>query len=573
MLTLSFVGNDIVLDLQLDAAETPHTSLLTPHSKKSRIEDFGEKIGGARKDYYANARFELSAITQEQLDHCKHLTDIITMPNFGQMVKEGHITQHQACAAYAMWHQIPKLTQRTSWRWASETFEILSKVNCLLGEMPEDIDEYLNKQSEQAYLEYHTLMAADYPEKDFSFGNYRVDTCYYYDHETGKGSFSKYCITTIGRSSHYVWCNLDTFQDIANAMNDILNRRKKRKSTTTDADGNVKPIELRYWQSRLSGKFYCTPKKKAQRSIHLMEWDTREEMLEFRSNEQLRIPVYQKYWDMVNIPNERHSMNRPRIGEEWLPADKDLMPSDLAAAFPFRGIEFGNWVTQDQRVAFVNDTYLAMKDMITVLNLSPENITCSKDLAIAFGARGRGGNALAHYEPLLRVINLTKTRGAGSLAHEWFHAIDRFASGSNTLLTERSVNIHGGNFVQLAAGRLVSKMRSLDYYKRCSNVDALKVKSYWSTPCEMAARAFEALVIELLAARGWRSDFLASITSYESWGNKSTYVYPTPSELHQLAPCFDEFFMELFHVTSFMTPEVKFHFDCLVDKFNQSNAA
>lgn len=45
------------------------------------------------------------------------------------------------------------------------------------------------------------------------------------------------------------------------------------------------------------------------------------------------------------------------------------------------------------------------------------------ELSIAFGARG-SGNAMAHYEPLRQVINLTKTKGAGSLAHEYGHAID-----------------------------------------------------------------------------------------------------------------------------------------------------
>lgn len=44
-------------------------------------------------------------------------------------------------------------------------------------------------------------------------------------------------------------------------------------------------------------------------------------------------------------------------------------------------------------------------------------------LAIAFGARGKG-KALAHYEPARVVINLTKMKGAGSLAHEWAHAFD-----------------------------------------------------------------------------------------------------------------------------------------------------
>lgn len=46
-------------------------------------------------------------------------------------------------------------------------------------------------------------------------------------------------------------------------------------------------------------------------------------------------------------------------------------------------------------------------------------------LAIAFGARGKG-KALAHYEPARVVINLTKMKGAGSLAHEWGHAFDDF---------------------------------------------------------------------------------------------------------------------------------------------------
>lgn len=44
-------------------------------------------------------------------------------------------------------------------------------------------------------------------------------------------------------------------------------------------------------------------------------------------------------------------------------------------------------------------------------------------LAIAFGSRGKG-NALAHYEPSRAVINLTKMKGAGSLAHEFGHALD-----------------------------------------------------------------------------------------------------------------------------------------------------
>lgn len=62
-------------------------------------------------------------------------------------------------------------------------------------------------------------------------------------------------------------------------------------------------------------------------------------------------------------------------------------------------------------------------------------------LAIAFGARGKG-NALAHYEPSRAVINLTKMKGAGSLAHEFGHALDDMLGvraglrGPNTFLSD-----------------------------------------------------------------------------------------------------------------------------------------
>src|SRR5699024_3147526 len=50
------------------------------------------------------------------------------------------------------------------------------------------------------------------------------------------------------------------------------------------------------------------------------------------------------------------------------------------------------------------------------------------ELGLAFGARGRGGRraAKAHFESDHIVINLTKRAGAGSLAHEWWHALDNY---------------------------------------------------------------------------------------------------------------------------------------------------
>ena len=53
--------------------------------------------------------------------------------------------------------------------------------------------------------------------------------------------------------------------------------------------------------------------------------------------------------------------------------------------------------------------------------MPPRALSLNVSLGLAFGARGRGWkNApLAHYEPVKVVVNLTKNKGAGSLAHEW----------------------------------------------------------------------------------------------------------------------------------------------------------
>jgi hypothetical protein len=44
-------------------------------------------------------------------------------------------------------------------------------------------------------------------------------------------------------------------------------------------------------------------------------------------------------------------------------------------------------------------------------------------LSIAFASRG-SGKASATYESLRKIINITKSKGGGALAHEYMHYID-----------------------------------------------------------------------------------------------------------------------------------------------------
>lgn len=113
-----------------------------------------------------------------------------------------------------------------------------------------------------------------------------------------------------------------------------------------------------------------------------------------------------------------------RTGERRL--DHDATAKDFSDAFGFRGVEFGNWENQRERQQLMNDAYEALYDLADLLNIPPRAISLEGQLGLAFGARGRGGSARAHYEPGYVVINLSKPKGAGSFAHEWFHALDNY---------------------------------------------------------------------------------------------------------------------------------------------------
>lgn len=113
-----------------------------------------------------------------------------------------------------------------------------------------------------------------------------------------------------------------------------------------------------------------------------------------------------------------------RNGRDWR-GGGDAGVDDFLRAFRFRGGEFGNWLSAEDRRQTFNHAFDGLADLADVLGLPPEVLSLGGRLAVAFGARGNGrGTGAAHYEPGRRVINLTKMTGAGSLAHEFGHALD-----------------------------------------------------------------------------------------------------------------------------------------------------
>ncbi len=116
---------------------------------------------------------------------------------------------------------------------------------------------------------------------------------------------------------------------------------------------------------------------------------------------------------------ERTGPSRRQDGE-------DITPQRLMEAFGFRGVNFGRegWIKQAERQEYLNQAYDGLMDLADILGVPPKAMSLDGKLGIAFGAQGKGGGFAAHFVPGYNEINLTKTKGAGTLAHEWGHALD-----------------------------------------------------------------------------------------------------------------------------------------------------
>lgn len=188
---------------------------------------------------------------------------------------------------------------------------------------------------------------------------------------------------------------------------------------------------------------------------------------------------------------------------------KDVTPEMFSSTFGFRGVQFGNWTNDLDRQAALNSTYDALMDLSRVVGKSPRAISLNGELGLAFGARG-SGSADAHYEPKMVVINLTKTRGGGSLAHEWWHAMDNYFSrqadvpaGYMTTAKRERVGVRPA--VRTAFKSLVEAVVDSPFGKRSA-----RLGTYWGDNREITARLFGEWVGQKLNEKGEYNHFLTT---------------------------------------------------------------
>lgn len=269
-----------------------------------------------------------------------------------------------------------------------------------------------------------------------------------------------------------------------------------------------------------------------------------------------------------------------RKNKDWRKG-ADVNEKMFCDEFGFRGIQFGNWTNLDDRQVALNECYDALCDLAAIINWPRKAISLNGELGLAFGARGTGW-ANAHYEPLQVVINLTKTRGAGCLGHEWWHALDNYferLNGNPGLLLTEVVNPNSTAPIGTLRPVIVDDYRNIvkaveksDYSHRSN----LRGAGYWGRMCEMTARMFQVYLWDKMRQKDETSPFLErggyaeleeewykvnyeffKIISdkfdltFEEYRNLdpskmiNPYVYPTEKEIKQFEPLIDQLFKDI----------------------------
>lgn len=250
-----------------------------------------------------------------------------------------------------------------------------------------------------------------------------------------------------------------------------------------------------------------------------------------------------------------------RVGPDYRNG-KSVTPEDFIRTFGFSGVEYGNYTSLSEREKNLNFAFDSMMDFVRVLGWEPMVLSLGGRLGLCFGSRGYGGRRApnAHFEPANRAINLTRMRGDGSLAHEYFHAIanhfGRIATGAPTdlldsfaspLLVPGSVpavtpmgrlraevltGFHNLIVAIMRAPENDSNVEDISLYTRRSPMLASAIAAdekkdrYWSLPSEMFARAMEIWFKQRLDLENEQNDYLVASSKGATGG-----VYPTADHM------------------------------------------
>ncbi len=522
-----------------------------------KIEDVGEKIGGAKKDRFKEFA-EKEKQLQEQPD--SFIEELRKLPvskifnfNLEALRKDG--LSNEAATLIDVIRRVIPSKPRTDWklkRWVSDVFGLYRFCLTLATAEQGTLDQILRKATFIRNIGgmYRAQMALGGFDSGLDTGQATLeelgDSAGHYDKDDNWVSIKgQWYVTHAGRYGGIY----PDYEKAKEALTQFAGENSKRKEKGTE-------VKFSIYSYKHSGEAFITPKGKPGIVVE-SGFKSRKEALDYLNEHMDELQA--KYRNMKDATSIGFAPNGERRGKDWR-GGKDVTAEDFRNTFGFRGVEFGNWANQQERQLALNQAYDAFMDLSEATGISPQGLSLGGELGMAFGARG-GGGAAAHYEPGKVVINLTKTQGAGTLAHEWWHAIDNYFSrrrgqalGYNTERKGYNLPVRGGKVereheaerkeITDAFAALMKAINGSSYGERSNAYASLK-SSYWKEPTELGARAFAVWVERKLSEKGIVNNFLANNNTI-GWESpeltQKYYPYPLESDFESLDTAFDGLF-------------------------------
>jgi len=527
---------------------TPKKRKATKKATGKTLEDFGEKLGGARKDYAVSLR-DATGTDPKSVPLSKAFPQL----NYKKLIEEG-VDPRIVAAVRSLRDEIPS-KPRQAWKLRTYTGLVEQARTVALGLIDgtatfEAFRKGFENTDVHGRAELYERVGHDHSLKGYTF-----------EHTTwglykGERNVSLWQVQRPAPSSYFG--NMPQILAEAKTKEEALANFEKVYPTLWEKPKVERKTKFNFYSKRSDPKTVWIGKKVGRDYLDLKSFPSVEEARAFAEehyDELLKELEKAKF-----VPDHRRQTNEKRTGKDHRKG-KDVTPEMFTDAFGFRGVEFGNWVSKtDERQNNLNDAFDALYDLSTILGLPTQAISLNGKLGLGFGSRGTGGKraAAAHYEPMKVVINLTRKAGAGSLAHEWWHALDNYFSRErgavSDYMTEKpykaaSTDATRPEVLEAFKG-LMRALAKTGVPERSKVLDKTRSKEYWTKGREMTARIFENYVIAKLKAQGFSNDYLANVASEKLYSKEMSakgkwedaYPYLKKAEIKPVTEAFDKLF-------------------------------
>lgn len=427
----------------------PSSSVQTVESSV-KLEDFGEKIGGARKDLWNSRGLlvdDLSQMNDRERSKVVKKDNVWKRPDYRKLVEGGE----SRGILYARNEIRKALNQNITYPYSTgdgtQSPQYLERVRALQEDFISTVRD-IQKLAEQA------KSAEDFQ----SMGRPWLKEHGFLTETNGRDHYTeKWRKNPALKGTDYVI----TVEYLARNFSK-LDALAEKKGFAADAKTQV-PKGYSIHQDTLEDGTWFVAKGSYILRHHIPSYEDALTFLKHLSETRKRKTRF--------VPQQLLEVHRK--GPDYR-SSKNVSGQDYLDTFGFRGGEFGKWLNEKDRQVSLNYGFDALKDLADALQIADGDISLGGNLSIAFGARGQGlSGAAAHYEPERHVINLTKMKGAGSLAHEWFHALDDYVGGyQEKMATDNQRNLP--ETTKAAVRNLITTMQYRDATQEETDLAASK---------------------------------------------------------------------------------------------------